>query len=106
MLIPPWTDLEAADGSLDYNAGNDAIFTKEWIAAMAAGFLNGHDPRDPAAGPLHADLGRSRSWASASRRPGPSTLRSLRLSGRPRTGTTTGLEGVPDDSKTPRQAKT
>ena len=23
---------------------------------MAAGFLNGHDPRDPAAGPLHADL--------------------------------------------------
>jgi epsilon-lactone hydrolase len=57
MLISPWTDLETAGGSLDSNAGSDAIFTKEWIAAMAAGFLNGHDPRDPAAGPLHADLG-------------------------------------------------
>jgi len=57
MLISPWTDLETAGGSLDSNAGKDAIFTKEWIAAMAAGFLNGHDPRDPAAGPLHADLG-------------------------------------------------
>lgn len=59
MLISPWTDLGTASGSLDYNAGNDAIFTKEWIATMAAGFLNGHDPRDPAAGPLHADPGGS-----------------------------------------------
>jgi monoterpene epsilon-lactone hydrolase len=57
MLIASWTDLEAAGGSLDYNAGNDAISTREWIAATAAGFLDGHDPRDPAAGPLHADLG-------------------------------------------------
>lgn len=57
MLISPWIDLELTGASLDYNTGNDALFTKEWIAAMAAGFLNGHDPRDPAAGPLHADLG-------------------------------------------------
>jgi monoterpene epsilon-lactone hydrolase len=57
MLISPWTDLEMTGGSLDYNAGNDSLFTKEWIADLAAGFLNGHDPRDPAAGPLHADLG-------------------------------------------------
>jgi acetyl esterase/lipase len=57
MLISPWIDLEMTGGSLDYNAGNDALFVKEWIGAMAAGFLNGHDPRDPAVAPLHADLG-------------------------------------------------
>jgi hypothetical protein len=37
-------------------------------------------------------------------RSGPSTLRSLRLSGRT-PGTTTDLEGAPDDSNTLRQAK-
>ena len=57
MLLSPWIDLAATGESLDYNEGNDLIFTKQWIIGMAAGFLNGHDPRDPAAGPLHADLG-------------------------------------------------
>ncbi len=56
MLLSPWTDLEVTGESLDYNAGKDAIFNKQRIADMAAGFLNGYDPRDPAAGPLHADL--------------------------------------------------
>jgi epsilon-lactone hydrolase len=56
MLLSPWIDLAVTGESLDYNAGNDAIFTKQWITDMAAGFLNGRDPRDPAAGPLHADL--------------------------------------------------
>jgi acetyl esterase/lipase len=56
MLISPWIDMEVTGKSLDYNAGKDAIFTKQWIAGMAAAFLNGHDPRDPAAGPLHADI--------------------------------------------------
>jgi epsilon-lactone hydrolase len=32
MLMSPWTDLEMTGGSLDYNAGNDALFTKQWIA--------------------------------------------------------------------------
>ena len=56
MLISPWTDLEMTGESLDYNAGKDAIFNKQWITDMAAAFLNGHDPRDPEAMPLHADL--------------------------------------------------
>jgi hypothetical protein len=38
-------------------------------------------------------------------RSGPSTLRSLWLSGRTRTRTTTDLEGVPDGSNALRQAK-
>lgn len=56
MLISPWIDLAGTGESLDYNTGKDAIFSKQWIADMAAGFLNGHDPRDPEAAPLHADL--------------------------------------------------
>ena len=56
MLMSPWTDLELTGGSLDYNNGKDAIFNKPWIAQLAAGFLNGHDPRDPETMPLHADL--------------------------------------------------
>jgi len=56
MLISPWTDLEISGESLDYNAGKDLIFNKQWIIDMAAAFLNGHDPRDPETMPLHADL--------------------------------------------------
>jgi acetyl esterase/lipase len=56
MLLSPWIDLAVTGESLEYNEGKDLIFTKQWITDMAAGFLNGHDPRDPAAGPLHADL--------------------------------------------------
>ena len=56
MLLSPWIDLAVTGESLEYNEGKDLIFTRQWITDMAAGFLNGHDPRDPAAGPLHADL--------------------------------------------------
>jgi acetyl esterase/lipase len=56
MLMSPWTDLEGTGESLDANQGKDALFNKEWIAALAKAFLNGHDPRDPLTNPLHADL--------------------------------------------------
>ncbi len=56
MLLSPWIDFAVTGESLEYNEGKDLIFTKQWITDMAAGFLDGHDPRDPAAGPLHADL--------------------------------------------------
>jgi epsilon-lactone hydrolase len=57
MLMSAWTDLEATGESMIGNADNDVLFTQAWIAEMAGAFLAGHDPRDPAAGPLHADLG-------------------------------------------------
>lgn len=56
MLISPWVDTEATGESMEYNKDNDVIFNKPWIAEMIAGFLNGHDPRDPETMPLHADL--------------------------------------------------
>ncbi|NUR59508.1 MAG: alpha/beta hydrolase [Catenulispora sp.] len=56
MLISPWTDLEVTGKSMDSNKDHDALFTKQWIKDMAAAFLGGGDPRDPAAAPLYADL--------------------------------------------------
>ena len=56
LLISPWTDLEVTGESMDDNKDNDAFFTRQGIAELAAGFLNGHDPRDPEIMPLHADL--------------------------------------------------
>ena len=57
MLISPWNDLAGIGESLDTNEGKDVLFTKQWIAQLAAGFLNGHDPRDPQTMPPYADLG-------------------------------------------------
>jgi monoterpene epsilon-lactone hydrolase len=57
MLISPWTDFETSGESMHTNLGKDALFTKEMIAGLGAGFLAGHDPRDPQTMPLHADLG-------------------------------------------------
>ena len=47
MLISPWTDLELTGESMEYNKGNDVLFTKQGINDMAVAFLNGYDPRDP-----------------------------------------------------------
>jgi acetyl esterase/lipase len=56
MLISPWNDLEGLGDSLTTNEGRDVLFTKDMIAWLAANFLAGHDPADPATMPMHADL--------------------------------------------------
>jgi epsilon-lactone hydrolase len=56
MLMSPWTDFETSGESMDTNHGKDALFDKEMIVQLGAGFLAGHDPRDPQTMPLHADL--------------------------------------------------
>jgi acetyl esterase/lipase len=56
LLMSPWTDLEVAGESYDSNRDKDPFFAKEIVAGLAQGFLDGADPRDPLAGPLHADL--------------------------------------------------
>jgi acetyl esterase/lipase len=55
-LLSPWLDLAVTGESMTGNAGNDLLFTKEWVAELAGLFLDGCDPRDPSAAPLHADL--------------------------------------------------
>jgi epsilon-lactone hydrolase len=57
MLLSPWNDLVGLGESLETNEDKDALFTKGWIAQLAAGFLNGHDPRDELNMPMFADLG-------------------------------------------------
>jgi acetyl esterase/lipase len=54
--MSPWTDPEGTGESLVANQGKDVLFTKGWVAQMMAGYLNGHDPRDPLTNPLRADL--------------------------------------------------
>jgi len=56
MLISPWNDLAGVGESLDSNEGKDVLFTKNWIAGMAAAFLDGHDALDAATMPLYVDL--------------------------------------------------
>ncbi len=56
MLMSPWNDLVGLGESLEGNEGKDVMFTKAWIRELAAGFLNGQDPRDEVHMPMHADL--------------------------------------------------
>jgi acetyl esterase/lipase len=56
MLISPWIDLEVTGESYEANRDTDPFFKKEVVTGLAQGFLGRADPRDPQAGPLHADL--------------------------------------------------
>ncbi len=55
-LISPWADLTCAGASFDSRADVDLEVTRERLRRMAAQYLNGRDPADPAASPLLADL--------------------------------------------------
>lgn len=55
VLICPWIDLTAEDGSIHENAAFDWTsheLGSKWVAA----YLDGHDPRDPLVSPVFADL--------------------------------------------------
>lgn len=54
VLWSPWADLEVADGR---DAGvEDPVLTVAWLQERAAAYLDGADPKDPAASPVHAEL--------------------------------------------------
>jgi epsilon-lactone hydrolase len=52
VLISPFLDLTASGTSLTERASQDPIFTPDAIRGFAAVYLDGADPRDPAASPL------------------------------------------------------
>jgi acetyl esterase/lipase len=54
--ISPWVDMEGTGGSMTANASRDVLVQAEGLKGMAEAFLQGCDPRDPLAAPLHADL--------------------------------------------------
>ena len=52
VLISPFLDLTASAAALTERAGLDPVFTPHAIRSFATVYLNGADPRDPAASPL------------------------------------------------------
>ena len=54
--ISPWLDMEANGWTLDTNAERSAIGSRESYRQIAGMLLKGHDPTDPFANPLYADL--------------------------------------------------
>jgi acetyl esterase/lipase len=54
--ISPWLDMEANGWTLDTNAERSAVGSRESYRTIAGMLLHGHDPTDPFANPLYADL--------------------------------------------------
>lgn len=56
MLMSPWVDMAVSSDTYESNRETEAFFYQEVVAALAAMFLGGADPKDPLASPLYADL--------------------------------------------------
>jgi epsilon-lactone hydrolase len=56
VLMSPWVDLTASNKTFETNRETERFFYKELVAALAAMYLAGIDPRQPLASPLHANL--------------------------------------------------
>lgn len=57
MLMSAWADLEQRGASYTANRERDPLFHREFVQTLADMYLaGGTSPRDPVAGPLHADL--------------------------------------------------
>jgi acetyl esterase/lipase len=56
VLHSPWLDQTVSAPSFDVNAASDPLFSREAAELAARLYLQGHDPRDPVASPLLANL--------------------------------------------------
>jgi acetyl esterase/lipase len=56
VCISPWVDMEGTGATMDTKAAEDPMVQKAGLLGMAAAYLQGQDPRTPAAAPLYADL--------------------------------------------------
>lgn len=56
VAISPWADMELQTESMSSKADVDPMLTPERLKLNAERYLAGHDPRDPLASPIHADL--------------------------------------------------
>jgi salicylate hydroxylase len=54
--VSPFADLAVTGASVDTNAGQDPVLGRDLLAEMSAAYLQGHDPADPDASPVYADL--------------------------------------------------
>ena len=55
VLFSPWLDLTRSTASIDENARYDYLQPTQ-LKSYADWYLQGHDPKDPLASPLFADL--------------------------------------------------
>mgnify|MGYP002361245611 FL=1 len=55
LLLSPWVDLECRGDSVQFNDPYDYL-SRDLLELFAAYYLQGADPRDPQASPVHADL--------------------------------------------------
>jgi monoterpene epsilon-lactone hydrolase len=56
VLLSPVTDLALTGSSWQTRAAADPYFVRDQIEDLIQSYLNGHDPRDPLASPLHGNL--------------------------------------------------
>lgn len=56
VALSPVTDLALTGASWETRAAADPYFIRSQAESLVAAYLNGHDPLDPAASPLYADL--------------------------------------------------
>jgi epsilon-lactone hydrolase len=55
-LVSPWVDLTMTGASLKTKADVDPLISAAYLRELADAYLAGHDPSDPLASPLNADL--------------------------------------------------
>jgi len=55
-LLSPWADFTQSARTYQTRAEADLLVSKERLDAVAAGYLAGHDPRDPLASPVFGDF--------------------------------------------------
>lgn len=55
-LASPWVDLEMTGATMQSKDAVDPLIHDAYLRSLADGYLAGHDPRDPLASPLRADL--------------------------------------------------
>ena len=56
VLFSPWTDLAVTGASVLTNSRRESMLVSAKLGLVAAGYLDGADPRDPLASPLYGDL--------------------------------------------------
>jgi acetyl esterase/lipase len=52
----PWVDLSMSGSTMETKAADDPLISKTYLKELAALYLNGRDPSDPQASPIHAEL--------------------------------------------------
>jgi salicylate hydroxylase len=55
-VMSPLADLEVGGLSVDERKGQDPVLDRDLLTEMSAAYLQGHNPRDPLASPIHGNF--------------------------------------------------